>query len=220
VYFFECLDAPFSVLPSAKLTSWEDGLQEEYDLGKAAKAMGKARAKMFERALQIAKLEVEKPIDLRMDWNHKEELLIKQATTMTPKPKRARKNKSDVSEKDSSEKESLPKPVEKPSVNNNLDESDTMNHDRAESLVSSLNLSISDLRLLANYYNTSQAKASHRGRTSRKNLDAVLRDLPSAITEVPEIEQPDELLYCTLLCEASDNNAQHNIGFIRMDRGR
>jgi hypothetical protein len=155
-----------------------------------------------------------------MDWNHKEELLIKQATTMTPKPKRARKNKSDVSEKDSSEKESLPKPVEKPSVNNNLDESDTMNHDRAESLVSSLNLSISDLRLLANYYNTSQAKASHRGRTSRKNLDAVLRDLPSAITEVPEIEQPDELLYCTLLCEASDNNAQHNIGFIRMDRGR
>ncbi len=84
MYFFECLDAPFTVLPSAKLTSWEDGLQEEYDLGKAAKAMGKSRAKMFERALQIAKLEVEKPIDLRMDWNHKEELIIKQATKKSP----------------------------------------------------------------------------------------------------------------------------------------
>ena len=44
-----------------------------------------------------------------------------------------------------------------------------MNHDQAESLMSSLNLSISDLRLLANYYNTSQVKASHRGRTSCKS---------------------------------------------------
>jgi hypothetical protein len=55
---------------------------------------------------------------------------------------------------------------------------------------------------------------------SRKNLDAVLRDLPSAITEVPEIKQPDELFYCTLLCEASNNNAQHNIGFLQMDHKR
>lgn len=122
--------------------------------------------------------------------------------------------------KRSNEKESLPKAVEKPPLNNNLDESKLMNHDQAESLMSSLNLSISDLRLLANYYNTSQVKASHRGRTSRKNLEAVLRDLPSAVTEISEIAQPDEVYYCTLLLEASDTLVQHNIGFIRMDRGR
>jgi hypothetical protein len=43
---------------------------------------------------------------------------------------------------------------------------------------------------------------------------AVLRDLPSSVTEISEIEQPDEVYYRTLLLEASDTLAQHNIGFV------
>ncbi len=206
------------MLPSAKLTGWEDGLQEEYDLGKAAKAIGKARAKMFERALQIAKLEVEKPLDLRMDWNHKEELLLKQASSTPPKAKRTKKSKSETRGVDS-EKEGQPNTVAH-RLSSASDESDMIILDRAESLVSSLNLSLSDLRLLSNYYNTIQTKNPPQKRTRRSNLEAVLKALPSTRNEVAEIEQPDELLYCTVLRKALDGSILDNIGFIRMDRGR
>jgi hypothetical protein len=211
------------VLPSAKLTSWEDGLQEEYDLGKAAKAIGKARARMFERALQIAKLEVEKPLDLRMDWNHKEELLLKQVSSIPPKAKRTKKNKLEArgidGEKDGQEKECQPNTFAHRSSSVS-DESDTIIFDRAESLVSSLNLSLSDLRLLSNYYNTIQTKNPPQKRTRRSNLEAVLKALPSTTNEVAEIEQPDEFLYCTILRKALDGSIHENIGFVRMDRGR
>ena len=70
VYFFECHEAPFSVLADNKIQGWEDGLLEEYDLGKVAKAVGKARSMAFEQALQAAIMENDKPIEYRLDWNH------------------------------------------------------------------------------------------------------------------------------------------------------
>jgi len=76
VYFFGCSDAPFTVLNDPKLIPWEEGLLDEYDLGKTAKAIGKTRAIMFEWALQAAMVEHEKPIEHRLDWNHEEDQLI------------------------------------------------------------------------------------------------------------------------------------------------
>mmetsp|Transcript_10226 Transcript_10226/g.19152 ORF Transcript_10226/g.19152 Transcript_10226/m.19152 type:complete len:190 (-) Transcript_10226:1437-2006(-) len=73
VYFFGCSDTPFTVLPDNKCLSWEEGLLEEHDLGKAARAMGKARIMMFEWALQAATAENDKPIEYRLDWNHQGE---------------------------------------------------------------------------------------------------------------------------------------------------
>jgi len=72
IYFFECNEAPFTVLGDNRLTKWEDGFIEEYDLGKVAKSGGKNRFTHFERALQVAQLEHGRPIEMRMDWNHQE----------------------------------------------------------------------------------------------------------------------------------------------------
>lgn len=76
VYFFGCSDAPFTVLNDQKLVPWEEGLLDEFDLGKAAKATGKTRAMMFEWALQAAISEHEKPIEHRLDWNHEEDQMV------------------------------------------------------------------------------------------------------------------------------------------------
>ena len=215
VYFFECLDAPFTVLPSAKLTSWEDGFQDEYDLGKAAKAMGKARARMFDRALQIAKLEAEKPIDLRMDWNHKEEQQLKLNSPSSPHTKRAKKRKLSSGSGDD-DADGRPNDVTHHSSSVS-DESDSNPLDRAESLVSSLHLSVHDLELLTNHLRPLQAKHSHKCVARRCNLDAVLGALPSSISGATAIEQADGPLYCKLLRKDMDGSAEDNIGFIIMD---
>jgi hypothetical protein len=72
VYFFECHDAPFAVLTTSKLAKWEEGLMEDYHMGKTAKSAGKARLTNFQQALQAATLELAKPIEMRLDWNHSE----------------------------------------------------------------------------------------------------------------------------------------------------
>ena len=128
---------------------------------------------MFERALQIAKLEVEKPLDLRMDWNHKEGLLLKRNLS-SPKQSKKRKNEAGVIV--DSEEDGIPTAL---GLNSILDESEANPLVRAASLVSSLHLSIPDLELLANHYNALQSKYSHQGVTRRSNLEAVLEALPS-----------------------------------------
>ena len=55
---------------------------EEHDLGKTARNSGKNRATIFERALQAALIEVSKPTDLRMEWNHQKPPTV----LSTPKP--------------------------------------------------------------------------------------------------------------------------------------
>jgi len=72
IYFFECNEAPFTVLGDNRLTKWEDGFLEEYDLGKTAKTGGKGRYSHFERAMHVAQMEHGRPIEVRMDWNHQD----------------------------------------------------------------------------------------------------------------------------------------------------
>ena len=87
MYFFGCNEAPFAVLPSSKITKWEEGMSEDYHLGKAARSAGRARSKLFQESLQVAMVEVEKPIETRMDWNH-----TKQPEVLpSPKPSNAKK---------------------------------------------------------------------------------------------------------------------------------
>mmetsp|Transcript_26998 Transcript_26998/g.77871 ORF Transcript_26998/g.77871 Transcript_26998/m.77871 type:complete len:468 (-) Transcript_26998:1237-2640(-) len=76
VYFFECHDAPFAVMGDSKLCQWEEGLMEEYNLGKTARSTGKNRGTIFDRALQAALIEVSKPTDQRMEWNHQNPPLV------------------------------------------------------------------------------------------------------------------------------------------------
>jgi hypothetical protein len=83
VYFFECDEAPFTVLGDNRLTKWEDGFIEEYDLGKIARSGGKNKSTLFERAMHVAQLEHGRPIEARMDWNH-------QISFPTPKLSRQR----------------------------------------------------------------------------------------------------------------------------------
>ena len=80
IYFFECNEAPFTVLGDNRLTKWDDGFLEEYDLGKVAKSGGKSRFNNFERAMHVAQLEHGRPIDMRMDWNHQDSEILKKIT--------------------------------------------------------------------------------------------------------------------------------------------
>ncbi len=76
VYFFGCSTAPFTVLADNKCLAWDEGMFEEYDNGKTAKAFGKTREWMFEWALQAAIAENDKPIECRLDWNHEEDSAV------------------------------------------------------------------------------------------------------------------------------------------------
>jgi hypothetical protein len=87
VYFFECHDAPFACLTDSKITKWEDGLLEDYHLGKTARAAGKARTTIFQQALQAATVEAGKPIEMRMDWNHTDQPQILPSPKMVKQPK-------------------------------------------------------------------------------------------------------------------------------------
>ena len=84
VYFFECHDAPFSVLSSAKITEWEAGLINDFHLGKVSSGAGPKRTKMFRQALQAATVEIAKPIGMRLDWNHWKQPQILQGENCWP----------------------------------------------------------------------------------------------------------------------------------------
>ncbi|KAL7509608.1 hypothetical protein ACHAXN_006565 [Cyclotella atomus] len=96
IYFFECNDAPFTCLGDSRLTKWEAGFIEEYDLGKTAKSGNKNKAVLFEKALSLAQMENERPIELRMDWNHQTEPQLKipksKAPTSSPTSQQSAEN--------------------------------------------------------------------------------------------------------------------------------
>jgi len=99
LYFFECHDAPFSVLVPSKITKWEDGLMDDFHLGKTARSAGQKRLKSFRQALQAATLENHKPIEMRMDWNHSDQPQILpslQPKRIPPPRKRQRRELSPV----------------------------------------------------------------------------------------------------------------------------
>lgn len=99
VYFFECLMAPFSVLGDNKLVKWENGIAENYHLGRTALGHSKTRGNMFRQALHIACLEEGKPIDLRMIWNHQGDEPVEHIPLSPPAKKRPRQRTEDESSK-------------------------------------------------------------------------------------------------------------------------
>ena len=96
IYFFECHDAPFTVLGDNKICSWMTGYHEEYDLGRTAKSVSKNRGLLFEKALMVANLEFEKPLELRLDWNHQDEDLVIKGRTRISTQQRELEKKNDI----------------------------------------------------------------------------------------------------------------------------
>ena len=102
VYFFECHEAPFTVLPPEKLVDWEVGLVWDYDKGLAAKAGGMKRIQAFDGALHQALIEYNKPVDMRCDWNHNDLDQITGAVNTNPAfPYTASPNKKNKKKKKS-----------------------------------------------------------------------------------------------------------------------
>jgi len=60
-------------------------LVDDYHLGKTARSAGQKRSKNFRQALQAAIIELNKPIEMRMDWNNSDQPQI----LPLPQPKRA-----------------------------------------------------------------------------------------------------------------------------------
>lgn len=102
VYFFQCLEAPFAALPDSKISEWYAGVTENYQLGKAAKHASRNRGIAFMDALKIALLELGKPIEHRMDWNHPDPVLvnpIRQQLIESTNKRRRRPKKGDKKKK-------------------------------------------------------------------------------------------------------------------------
>lgn len=112
IYFFECNEAPFTVLGDNRLTKWDDGFIEEYDLGRTAKSGGKSRFTSFERAMHVAQLEHGRPIDMRMDWNHQDAgpppKIPKQKPSSSPSEQSQKKQKPSPSLSAGSQPQHLP----------------------------------------------------------------------------------------------------------------
>lgn len=69
VYFLQCDETPFDLLTDNKIMSWEEGMAEDFYLGKTAKAAGRHRFARFVEALQAATIEESKPVELRLDFS-------------------------------------------------------------------------------------------------------------------------------------------------------
>jgi hypothetical protein len=69
VYFFECYGSPFAIVGNNKIMSWEEGIADDFHMGRAARNQGKLRYGMFQHALSAATIEETKPIFQRLDFN-------------------------------------------------------------------------------------------------------------------------------------------------------
>ena len=189
VYFFECNDAPFTVLNENRLTKWDEGFLEEYDLGKVAKSGSKGRSVLFERALQMAMMENGRPIELRMDWNHQAE--------NQPKIHKARPSGSPINQAESQP----PNKKQKPS-HHSKDFSQQLSIP-SKSLprmasFSPISKITSDIEAHSNFLN-SAAHERQPSAVNRKNLDLALHSL-STHSRANEIEpSEDGLLVCKIL---------------------
>ena len=86
LYFFQCIDLPFSVLPETKILPWVEGLAENYHLGRAAKNYSRARYQLFQRALQAAIIELDKPRSKRLDFSGSSNSDYPQQQQLLPSP--------------------------------------------------------------------------------------------------------------------------------------
>lgn len=69
VYFFQCTDPSFDLLPESKIVEWDMGMAENMHIGKTAQSTGKPRYNLFREALQAAITEAGKPIAKRLPDN-------------------------------------------------------------------------------------------------------------------------------------------------------
>lgn len=209
VYFFACHDAPFAVLSHSKLTPWEDGFQDEFDLGKIAKGAGKARSQMFEEALQIARVEYDKPIDMRLDWNHPsvgtidgEQMSANRANlplVACPYTKK-RKQKEVCTSSD---------------IQVSLGSEIPCKNSGRTLLESPKKRWLVEDPIVQKGHGTSACKPGSLLVSHRENLHAALKYLSVVSNEAAEIEQSDAPLYCKLLAkEAGKSDVQANIGFV------
>jgi hypothetical protein len=208
VYFFECHEAPFCVLTTAKLTIWEDGLLDDHHLGKAAKAAGRVRSTIFQQALQAATVEAGKPIEMRLDWNHTEQPQILPSPKMV-QPKR--------------------KSVTKDNNNNNSNRNKGSKKRRRESRGSAETS-------VGSFPNEPSTSKASRGRafgflpepprsasslapqtSTRRNLTRAMESLASASTAVAaHIESSEDgVLYCKLLKKLTSESIV-NVGFVKL----
>lgn len=244
VYFFECHDAPFTVLTNGKIATWEDGLLEEYDLGKTAKANGKAKELMFEQALQLAIAEHCKPVEMRLEFNHdrpeatpghvrkrhggKNDEDVAVAPPMPagkrdpfPSPggptkrKRGRPSKSSLASRPATSSSTVP-PDDRPS--------------KAEARALAAALALSRAEAAAADAKRKRPKAAQRRLTNRGNFSAAVRSLtPNEIEPAIEEEEEGELFVKLLLrlpppcASAAAPGADHgvaNVGFVTLPSRR
>lgn len=85
IYYLACNEFPFSALPESRIVKWEQGLIDGYHCAETAKKFGQKRINTFNEAFRDANLEMAKPIEMRMKWNHSD---LPQALP-APHPKKA-----------------------------------------------------------------------------------------------------------------------------------
>ena len=102
VYFFECVEAPFEILPDSKIMAWEQGLVEDCHLGKSLRASSK-RFLNFKSAVHAATIEETRPLETRMDWNHQGAMALAQhSSSNTNLPPRRKPEPAKSTKKESS----------------------------------------------------------------------------------------------------------------------
>ncbi|KAL7547166.1 hypothetical protein ACHAWF_010482 [Thalassiosira exigua] len=197
IYFFECNEAPFTVLGDSRLTKWDDGFVEEYDLGKVAKSGGKNRYAHFERALHVAQLEHGRPIDIRMDWNHQEAVpppkIHKQKQITSPAEQPKKQLFSGSPEGQPKKKQKPSPPLKRPALPGSIQKSSVVNRKNLNAAVNALN-------------NRAASKSNNRGEANaiEQSEDGVLvckilRRFPTGREVTTEgVERSNNLGFVTL----------------------
>lgn len=241
VYFFECHDAPFTVVGDSKVIKWEDGILEEYDLGKTARANGKHRMIMFEHALQAAIAEFDKPVAYRLDWNHQSDSFapsmvnVGKNTVSTingfvkgpvgtcddgggSTKKRAKKSIGRDDKEKVTQHSFLT--VRRSGRSGRQGSSYIVDHEEARVLAEALELSKTDTE-----EHDKKISMTKSATVNRCNLNAVINsfDIPSA-NEIERLE--DGKLFCKILCKQASYNSETypviesekicNVGFITL----
>ena len=209
VYFFGCSSSPYTVLPDNKCMNWNDGLMEQLDTGKVAKAVSKNRAMMFEWALQVATAENDKPIELRMDWNHEEDPLIVAGGNVTKAQNQV--NTTKESSNDNKKRQSNDK---KRHVDTNR---------KGNRNVKSSSLLEQNEANQKKKKNKTKHISLTSGKTNRQSFNNVIMEYQNANRIVDSYDaEHDDQLFCKILRKIKNENENDmhdvNIGFITLSK--
>lgn len=203
VFFFECHNAPFAVSRNDRLCKWNEGITNGYDSGKVARAVGMQRSEDFDNAYQAALVELSRPIDQRMDFNHGDNSKVSNAGV--GKNENSAKKKRNNSDDDSAEMQRPGKKrVRKKKRKDN--ENSALVSDSDKAAFENKNKKADEIKskFLRNFY----GKVSSALReVDRKALEATA---PSKGI-IPDIDS-DGLCYCKIFLKEDESFI--NIGFI------